>query len=158
MSAFVCDPDHLGFLGAYLARERNEGEEAAQGYARTLADENFRSIRCRYPDVTGPADWPGRTDFADYPAFLAAVAAEAGGAYWDIAPLPPASSPQGKEIRRGGRRIKPVEILKSVGCYDYQACECADYEASDAAKLVGRIRSYAIARLPGWDAAQWGAP
>ena len=158
MSAYICDADHLGFLGAYAAREAREGEEQAKSYARTLADENFHSIRCRYPNVTGPENWPGPTGLPDYPAFLTEVEAAAGRAFWDLGALPPADSPQGKLLRRNNRELHAVDVLKSVGCFDYQACECENYEASEAFKLARRIRHYAIRRLPGWDTAQWGAP
>ena len=49
-----------------------------------------------------------------------------------------------------------VTILKACACYDYQACETPDYERTEAARLVARIRNKAIELLPGWGDAPWG--
>lgn len=50
----------------------------------------------------------------------------------------------------------PLTILKLCSCYDYQACETDDYEETDAARIIRRIRGSAIGDLPGYDAAPWG--
>lgn len=52
----------------------------------------------------------------------------------------------------------PVQVIKACNCYDYQACEVDDYEATLAAHLVDAIRSEAIRHLPGYEAAEWGVP
>lgn len=58
-------------------------------------------------------------------------------------------------FRFPARHLKAVEVLKALNCYDYQACELADYEHSDAAAIIDRIRREAIRALPGYDAAAW---
>jgi len=55
-----------------------------------------------------------------------------------------------------GRTWTPVEVLKLLACYDYQACECPDYAQSTAHVLVERLQYIAIHSLPGFDAAPWG--
>ena len=64
--------------------------------------------------------------------------------------------------------LDPVAILKATHCYDYQACETNDYDASRAAGYVAELRavlrdrlgvpSDALSRshLPTYDAAPWG--
>lgn len=49
-----------------------------------------------------------------------------------------------------------MQVLKACDCFDYQACEVADYRATPAAALVDEIRADWVSRLPGWDAALWG--
>lgn len=50
----------------------------------------------------------------------------------------------------------PVQVLKAVACLEYQACEASGWEESDAAAICNAIREYAVAKLPGYDAALWG--
>jgi len=52
--------------------------------------------------------------------------------------------------------LDPVVVLKSIGCLEYQSCECPDYYESQACKLLHSLQSIAIAELPGYDAAPWG--
>jgi hypothetical protein len=52
--------------------------------------------------------------------------------------------------------IDPVVTLKAIQCYEYQSCEHPDWEVSAARKFCDRLRSLAIASLPGYDAAPWG--
>lgn len=51
--------------------------------------------------------------------------------------------------------FSPVDILRLCECYDYQACETPDYEASAAARIVNAIRHEAIRALPGYSNAKW---
>lgn len=52
-------------------------------------------------------------------------------------------------------RLTPVETLKALASYDYQACETPDYEDTAACKLANLIRYYAINALPGYEEAKW---
>ena len=54
------------------------------------------------------------------------------------------------------RMLSPVEMLKAVQYYEYQACEPDNWEQTEAHKLVVRMRERAICVLPGWEAAPWG--
>jgi len=51
--------------------------------------------------------------------------------------------------------ITPVQVLKAVDCLDYQCCEWAHWEDSNARRVVEAIRDEAIRKLPGYDAAEW---
>ncbi len=54
--------------------------------------------------------------------------------------------------------IPAVNVLHSLACFEYQACESDDWESTDAYKLCEEIKRKAIRRLPGYDDAPWGAP
>lgn len=49
----------------------------------------------------------------------------------------------------------PVQVLKSLDCFEYQACEHKGWARSEARKLIARARIWAIGQLPGYDAAHW---
>ncbi len=50
--------------------------------------------------------------------------------------------------------LTPVQVLKALDGYSYQACETADWEQSEAFAIVEGIRRAAINALPGYDAAE----
>jgi hypothetical protein len=52
------------------------------------------------------------------------------------------------------RALDPVAVLKGCDCFDYQACETDDYEASLAWTIIQAIRKRAIHGLPGYDNAE----
>ena len=52
--------------------------------------------------------------------------------------------------------LKPVQILKLISHYEYQACEAEDWTGSEAATLCDILRRKAIGMLPGYDNAPWG--
>lgn len=56
------------------------------------------------------------------------------------------------------RPLDPVQVIKLCDCYDYQACETDDYSNTEAAYIIRAIRSKAVSRLPGYDAAHWDLP
>lgn len=53
------------------------------------------------------------------------------------------------------KRLTPVETLKALTSYDYQASETPDYLETNARALVDLIRHYAIEALPGYEEARW---
>jgi hypothetical protein len=61
-------------------------------------------------------------------------------------------------FRRYTRPLGPVEIIKAVHCLEYQSCEHPGWEASLAWRICQEIKSKACHELPGYDAANWGAP
>jgi len=54
-----------------------------------------------------------------------------------------------------GRQLTVVEALKALSCYEYQSCECDDWEKSAACDFCGALRSSLIAALPGYRQAAW---
>lgn len=56
------------------------------------------------------------------------------------------------------RPIDPVQVLKSIDCYEYQCAASPAWEASGAKAFCDALRASAIQALPGYDEASWGAP
>ena len=52
--------------------------------------------------------------------------------------------------------VDPVVVLKALSCYEYQACEHPEWEASEAHAFCEALRQRAIASLPGYAEAPWG--
>lgn len=59
----------------------------------------------------------------------------------------------GYEFKPFKRSVTELEVLKACDCFDYQACETSDYDASPAADLIRRIRAKAICELAGYNQA-----
>ena len=53
---------------------------------------------------------------------------------------------------------EPIQLIKAVKCFMYQACETDDWEQSEAFAFCQGLISKYICKLPGYDAAEWGAP
>lgn len=52
-------------------------------------------------------------------------------------------------------QIDPVQVLKALDCYEYQACETPDWERCEAWRFCDSLRGRAINRLKGYNEAQW---
>jgi hypothetical protein len=145
MSAFVVGHDHIDALLSFATRRTRYGstasfshelgdaferraitEENATEIGRILLAENERSVGARYPDCKdNPEDMPGT---------IGETAASYRFKAWS------ASSP-----------LTATAILKGCSCFDYQACETADYETTRAHAIIDGIRHHAIHMLPGYD-------
>lgn len=44
-----------------------------------------------------------------------------------------------------------VTMLKVIGCYEYQSCECEDWQQSEAWAFCDSLKGAQYNRLPGWD-------
>jgi hypothetical protein len=58
--------------------------------------------------------------------------------------------------RLGGSTVTPVDVLKSIECFEYQACEHPGWSASEARRFCEALRHTMIGRLPGYSDAPWG--
>lgn len=58
--------------------------------------------------------------------------------------------------RAPGGRWQPIEVLKAIDCYRYQACEADDWEESEAATICDCIYRALVTMLPGYEEAAWG--
>lgn len=103
------------------------GEDALGGL---LWSENQQSVAERYPD-DHEGTWPGPCGLttADILAYTY---------------TPPQRMPS------------PVEALKLLACYEYQACEHREWKQSAAKAICEQLRSAFISALPGYDEAPWG--
>lgn len=132
MSAFIVDDKHISALIAFYRDNsdgRLRGEAPATALGKTLAAENVRSMQARY----GSRLDENETGFAERYTFAELSVIDAA------------------------KYLRPIQVLKLCDCYDYQACETDDYYESAAAKIIHQIRSLAICKLPGYDAAEWCA-
>lgn len=48
-----------------------------------------------------------------------------------------------------------IITLKAVACYEYQSCEHAEWEESEAYQFCESLRRVAINKLPGYEKAPW---
>ena len=159
MSAYIVDRGHVAYLveagaarGLAGAREREplswywrgkRREHDPERVGAMLWSTNAASVAHRYPD--SPADeMPG----------------PCGGPFEYGEHNPPASGMLA--IMPGMPAVplqtEPVQLFKSLACYEYQSCEHPGWEASEARAYCEALRDRAISALPGWDAAEWGAP
>lgn len=90
-----------------------------------LCDANMRSLRARYDDADASGMIPDWASAYHYRASLFAV------------------------------RPSPVEGLKLIACYRYQASECPDWRDAEAASFCDSLEHALIACLPGYDRAPW---
>lgn len=142
MSAYVCDPSHIGLLAAYAAANDCSLQQwrdanpviTAQTVARELMAENIRSVAFRYPnDKDG--ERPGR-QLKD--ATLVELAQHYAAYYL-----------------KNTFDVTSVAILSLVSCLDYQSCETDDWRETTACRQLERIQTKAIRHLPGWGDAPW---
>lgn len=142
MSAYMVDREVVGYLVGCAAmwdmhwhdgkKSRSAAREDEVLTGQMLWDENRRSINARYPDtVENMKDAPGPVG-EDY-IFK----------YEDV-------------FLRGA--VEAVQVIKSVKCYQYQACEHEGWKESEAKKFADSLLQTAIRKLPGYEAAEWGAP
>lgn len=54
--------------------------------------------------------------------------------------------------------IKPEQVIQSVRCYQYQACEHPGWNESRAKDITDRLLMAAVRVLPAVEKAEWGAP
>lgn len=51
-----------------------------------------------------------------------------------------------------------AQVFKAADCYAYQTCEHEDWPKSEAYSFIESLRGSAWHALPGYEAAEWGAP
>lgn len=59
------------------------------------------------------------------------------------------------EYRRYQAPFGPVDVLKALDCFEYQACEHPTWPKSEAFAFIEALRSRAIHALPGYEDAAW---
>ena len=144
MSAFILDRKHIAYLvDAALSRAivgnsilhwgngcalRGGDAAAADRLGKLLWDENVRSVQHRYSDDK-PENLPGPIG-CDF---------EYGEHGFHL-----------EEID-----IDPMQVLKACNCYEYQTCERADWEASEAYRFISALKSAAVSSLPGYKVSKW---
>ena len=113
MSAFLCNPTHIGILSAFVAVE--SGEDASK-IAQILATENLKSIDFRYPDMPRMAA----------EEFLGMTNQEYINACVNLS----------ERLEVDIRKIPPQRIWGMAQCLEYQCCEHPGYRRSRAARIL----------------------
>ena len=138
MSAYIVDKEHIDYL-VFTAktwramRVHHNGqwhEMTPRELGQMLWDENTRSVEHRYPSDRID-QLPGTIGDAPY--------------IYDASP-------------KVWARLDPVQVLKALKCYEYQACEHDGWKDSAAKWFTDALASEAIRHLPGYEDAEWGAP
>lgn len=62
---------------------------------------------------------------------------------------------EGYEFTDPHVEMTPVEVIKAVRCYEYQACERPEWRASEAYQFCKALTDAMIACLPGYADAPW---
>lgn len=133
MSAFVCQPEHIGLLAAFLATDQEKRnhivrEEKATRFAITLARQNIDSVAFCYPDDKD-GERPGPAGLLDQQVIdLAGL--------WAV------------HYVRNPKQRTLTEIIKLAHCLDYQSCETDGYESATANKLIQQIIYAACRNYP----------
>ena len=136
MSAFIVGKPHIDAIVRlavkhqvhwYFENQSHDARVELDRLGQLLIDENVKSVEYRYQD-SELTNLPG----PDNSGWL----------------IPYSYSPF-----RGGTPT-PVEGLKLVNCYEYQACEHPGWEASEAHRFTQALTHNLISALPGYDNAQ----
>ena len=150
MSAYICNPEHIGILAAYAAVNdcaiyewrKRDSILTAQNVAKGLALENIRSVAHRYPnDKDGQRPGPNLKD-AD---IVEACQIYAG----HFAKL------LGGVVVMAEDVLEPIQVIKLVRSLDYQSCETDDWPMTLAARQLEWISGEAISCLDGYEDADW---
>jgi hypothetical protein len=144
MSAFILGKDHIDYLvtaaidlgtgrgeGLYWSQDGRQATRVditnADAFGAMLIRENVASIRYRYPN------WTDLPDPDDY--------------HWERFRL------VGYAFKSSVEHLS--QVFMAISCYEYQTCEHPEWEESYAKLICDRMRRAYIARLPGYDEAQW---
>lgn len=140
MSAYIVSREHIAYIAGaaisplvdgvyYNNKKLPRGDiDGALKAGRMLWEQNIKSVKHRYP---GNDDLPG---------------------------------PIGEDfnLRESDlfvfHKFEPVQVLKSIRCLAYQSCEDDGWNESEAKAFLDGLTAQAIAALPGYEAAEWGAP
>jgi len=133
VSAWLCGSADISVLAsAFVHFEAqgifSKGEANHREVAKTLYEENVRSLQCRY----GDSDHLTFDEFAD----------RVGGC---------------REVDLDYERLDVLGMLsKLCACYTYQACECGDHFESPAHERIRMIQHGILHSLPHYEKAPWG--
>ncbi len=140
MSAYIVERNHIDYLvfaaftwGDNKVWSEEEGrwiELDRKQIGQMLWNANTESVSYRYSD-SDPFDLPGCSGDAPY-------------LY--------------TESKAAWGHIDPVQVMKACRCLNYQSCEHPEWKESSACSFLNELCITAMAKLPGWDGAEWGAP
>jgi len=138
MSAYVCNPEHIGVLANAMSRAGvtiNGHRRDPKQMAVALANANFDSMEARYP---------GEWDLMSGGCSLIAYRAQCA-----------------REATKPDTDLKPIDLIKIAQCFRYQACEHNNwFEAKHYSKYIGEWHiqdfiGHMIRQMPGYNDAPW---
>lgn len=126
MSAYLCDPYHIGRLAAFL--EHEEKRSPAVQIAKILAHANVRSVIARYPDVAEDfSGVPGPVGLQSPEDYVQQCVKEAE-LFW-------------------ADDFTPADMYSAAACFAYQACEAGDWRTCEARQITDRVQYWAVKRF-----------
>ena len=127
MSAFNVSDEHIRYLvrAYHCYAGHYTDEQELRGYAVMLRNANTQSTSYLYGDR--------------HPDMIGELVADFPLTMWDMDSGP----------------VEPVQVLAAIHCYEYQACEPPDWQASPAREWIERLMYMTHRHLPGWDGAAW---
>ena len=140
MSAYICNPEHIGALAAYTRRDYaigcaiyeykvGDGEtDTVRNVAAKLAAENIRSVATRYPN-DGDGNRPGPIGMLD--ADIISEAQDYAEKYLFEWP-----------------GLSAWDIMRMAAVFAYQSCETDDWRDTLVYRQIEYIKSAALSSLP----------
>ena len=114
MSAWIVSKEHIDYVVSAAVANKLIAVSEADDTGRMLWRENLYSVGYRYPGDKGNGDRPGPNDFRDSDVELYV---------WEKT-----------DVLTGNA------LRKTIGCLEYQSCEHPGWTASEAAKLLARLK------------------
>jgi len=134
MSAYICNPEHVGALAAWAFRTGRmrcslgvSDYQHVRDLAGQLMGANIASVAYRYP-TAGDGHRPGPVGFTDVELVKAAEISAAF--YYSVPP-----------------KLLPADIVAMVRCLEYQSCEREDWRTSDAREILEKIYRLAVCEI-----------
>ena len=150
MSAYIVDREHIKYLvsAAAAGREgrmsyyhngkstelRRDDQDSLTKAGQMLWDANIESIQALYPDCRE------NMNNAPGPVGETFIYAHGGG------------------FKDGRDGFEAAQVFKAANCYEYQSCEADTWKDSEAKAFIDALTAKYIRMLPGYEAAEWGAP
>jgi hypothetical protein len=141
VSAFLCNPGHIGRVAAYAAAQDQWGKRTAQDYAELWARANLDSVAYRYEDCGTPDKTARR--FGGYDQDIGAAEAYV------------------QDCKRAavaallGATLTHIQAYKMLQCLDYQACEVPNWWGSEPECEIRAAQHRAVMAMPGYEEAPW---
>jgi len=158
MSAYLCGENHLSLLANVASDDSTEQDRIFA----VLLRENLRSLQTRYPNDIDEYKAEA-APFKRHTESTRKLIKASFGRYAKLKQSDEIVSRRAVAIQIGivSSVAIATQIVKCCDCYDYQACETADYKTTEAAKLVDKIREDSVfvgGRTKGelYDQMTWG--
>ena len=147
MSAFIVDKAHLDLIVTAALHGASDSESDWHPISWRRTDDESGELE--FVEMSAAqADWVG--------AVLAGTNVDSVcHRYEDASDLLLDYVLHGYRYEDRGYRPTGIEVLKAIGCYEYQSCEHDEWEESEAARFCAALRAAIVSRLPGYDAAPY---